>query len=54
MGLAGPIALPDMGAVAVDFVVEGVVDGDLVVAVVVDGISEQLEARAMAGAIIAT
>ena len=41
-----------MGAVAVDFIVEGVVDGDFIVAVVVHGVGKQLEADAMSSAVI--
>lgn len=48
-----PIALPDMRAVALDLVVEGVIDGDLVVPVAVDCVGEQLEAGAVAGAVVA-
>jgi hypothetical protein len=32
-------------SVAVDFIVKGVIDGDLVVAVVVHGVGKQLKAR---------
>lgn len=36
--LARPIAFPDVGAVAVDFIVKRVVNGNLIVAVVVEGV----------------
>ena len=42
-----------MGAVAVDFIVEGVVDGDFIVAVVIHGVGKQLEADAMSSTVIA-
>jgi hypothetical protein len=42
-----------MRAIALDLVVEGVVDGDLVVAVVIDCVGEELEADAVAGAVVA-
>lgn len=41
-----------MGTVAVYLVVEGMIYGDLVVAVVVDGVRKQLEANAVSCAII--
>jgi hypothetical protein len=50
--LARPVALPDVCSVAVDFIVKGVVYGDLIVAVVVYGVCEQLEANAMSSSII--
>ena len=43
-----------MGSKTIDFIMEGVVDGDLIVAVVVDGICEQLESNAMARAVVVT
>ena len=43
-----------MGAVAVDFIVEGVVDGDFIVAVVIHGVGKQLEADAMPSTVIPT
>lgn len=43
-----------MSAVAVDFVVEGVVHCDQVVAVVVDGVCEKEESGAVAGAVVAS
>ena len=42
-----------MRAVALDLVVEGVVDGDLIFPVGVDGVGEELEARAVSGAVVA-
>lgn len=47
------IALPDVRAVAVHFLMKRVVDGDFVVAVVVYSISEQLKPHAMPRPIVA-
>lgn len=43
-----------MSPIAIYLFVKGVVDGDLVVAMAVDGVSKQLEALTMAGTVIAT
>jgi hypothetical protein len=50
--LARAVTLPDMGAVAVDLVVEGVVDCYLVVSVAVDCVGQQLKAYAVTCPII--
>jgi len=54
LSLARPIALPDVGAIAIYFVVEGVVDRDLIAAMVIDSIRKQLEAYAMPCPIVAS
>jgi hypothetical protein len=52
--LARSIALPDVCSVTVDFIVEGVIYSDLVVAVVIHGVSKQLKTRPVAGTVIPT
>lgn len=51
-GFAGAIAQPDMSAVAVHFIVEGVVDCHIVATVRIDGGSKHLKPGTMAGLII--
>jgi hypothetical protein len=53
LSLTRPIALPDVRAVAVHFLMKRVVDGNFVVAVVVYSISEQLKPHAMSCSIVA-
>lgn len=52
LSVTRPIAFPDVGPVAVDFVMEGVVNGNFVVAVTVDGVGQELKANAMACAVV--
>lgn len=49
---ARSITLPDVGAVAVDFIVKGVIYGDFIVAVVIHGVGKQLEANPMSSTVI--
>jgi hypothetical protein len=46
--------LPDVGTVAVDLIVEGVIDGHFIVAVVVDGVRKQLEPDSVTCSVIAS
>jgi hypothetical protein len=49
---AGAITLPDMCPVAVHFVMEGVEDGNMVLAVAIDCIGKKLEAGTVASTVI--
>lgn len=53
LGVAGTVTLPDMSAMGRNLVVEGVVDGHVVGAVVVDGGGETLKAWAVTRAVVA-
>jgi hypothetical protein len=52
LAFARPVALPYVCPVAVDLIMEGMVDSYFVVAMVVDGIREQLETRSMPSTIV--
>ena len=51
--MAGAVTLPHVGTVAVYFIVERVINGDLVVAMVVDCVSQELKPSAVSCTIIA-
>ena len=45
---ADAVALPDVGAKIVYFVMEGMVDGDFILPVFVDGVGQKLESNTVA------